>query len=270
MYARLETVTPKMAAELLRHNDSNRNLSRSLVSKYASDMKSGAWETNGETICISKDGTLKDGQHRLSAVIQANVPVQMLVVYDVEDAVHEYDRGAKRSAKNILEVNNYPKSICSPSSVGALNLLADMAGYRGITDSQLMKIADNIGKEISLSLTATNSGSNNPLSRKSGCIAAASTFMYFLTDIETPKSFFYAVNTGFVEGPSKYSAVVLRNFLLEIQKYSSRTIVRETYLQTLASLIDYRNGCPRRKKYSVKKQIPIDEAMRETIKGWLK
>ena len=81
---KLVTVTPDMAFEMLEKNTRNRKVDEKRVRQYAKDMKSSRWALNGSTIVIAEDGTLLDGQHRLWAVIEANVPVQLLIVYNAD------------------------------------------------------------------------------------------------------------------------------------------------------------------------------------------
>jgi len=93
-----EKITPDMAQEYLKFNTENyRSLSKDRVISYASDMKNGRWQFNGESIKFSENGQLIDGQHRLQAIIRAGVPVDMLVIRGVKDDVDIYDIGAQRS-----------------------------------------------------------------------------------------------------------------------------------------------------------------------------
>lgn len=96
MKAEVMTVTPELAREYLKHNESNRSLRRTRILQYAHDMKEGKWNLTGQGITFGKDGNLLDGQHRLHAVVFANVPVDFLVVTDA-DVVATYDCGLTRS-----------------------------------------------------------------------------------------------------------------------------------------------------------------------------
>lgn len=98
-------VTPGLAAEVLRRNPDNRNISPTKAEHYARDMASGRWAENGETIIISSDGLLNDGQHRMQAVIDANAPVPFLFVFGVaRDTRTTVDQGKARSAGDYLEM----------------------------------------------------------------------------------------------------------------------------------------------------------------------
>src|SRR3954467_12893306 len=71
VFAEVVDINPQLAAEMLKHNDSNRHISKNLVSKLASDIRENRWRLNGEPIILANTGELNDGQHRLSAIIEA-------------------------------------------------------------------------------------------------------------------------------------------------------------------------------------------------------
>lgn len=96
MKAEIVRVTPELAKEILKGNTCNRNISSHRVNLYANDMINGKWSLTGMGISINKDGRLLDGQHRLSAIIKANVAVDMLICSDIDNAT-EFDTGKKRS-----------------------------------------------------------------------------------------------------------------------------------------------------------------------------
>src|SRR3990172_8052075 len=79
-------VTPNPPREWLRTNTHNRKLRDRAVADYARDMTAGHWTLNGEAIKFATDGTVLDGQHRLRAVIDSDVTVQMLVVVGLDPA----------------------------------------------------------------------------------------------------------------------------------------------------------------------------------------
>lgn len=106
MQVATEIITPNIATEMLRHNKSNRTISRAVAERYAKDILNGKWKLNGESIKIAKDGTLVDGQHRLTAIVMADKKVSMLVVRDVEPAaIRTVDTGKSRSAADHLKIH---------------------------------------------------------------------------------------------------------------------------------------------------------------------
>jgi hypothetical protein len=80
-------VTPEQANKWLGANaEDQRNQRDVKIEGYARDMKAGKWHLSGDTIKLTKDGVLIDGQHRLKAVVKAGVPVYMVVVFNVDHA----------------------------------------------------------------------------------------------------------------------------------------------------------------------------------------
>ena len=107
-----ETVamTPLLAHRLLERNADNRPLREGGTSRcvqaYAAAMTRGEWVVNGAPIIVSREGLLNDGQHRLNAVVRANISVPMQITFGVErDTRHTIDQGAARTPGNILSMH---------------------------------------------------------------------------------------------------------------------------------------------------------------------
>ena len=99
-----ELITPEMAAALLETTDVNRKISKGTVQAYASDMLSGNWDEKvGVAISIDEDGKLRDGQHRLSAIVLAGISIHMWVCRNVSsDGI--YDNNRKRSNSDQISI----------------------------------------------------------------------------------------------------------------------------------------------------------------------
>lgn len=103
MHSELLTIPPNEASKYLANNPANRKINESVVRAMAEDMKAGRWMQTHQGIAISKTGRLLDGQHRLSAVIKAGVPVKMMVTFGVDEkAMDAIDQGRKRSTSDIF------------------------------------------------------------------------------------------------------------------------------------------------------------------------
>lgn len=104
-------IDPEKAAEFLARNRKNRALRWRHVRSLASDMSTGNWKLNGETIKFAADGTLLDGQHRLAAVVESGVAVEMLVVTGLSGLDQEtMDTGAKRTLSDVLALRGEENS----------------------------------------------------------------------------------------------------------------------------------------------------------------
>jgi hypothetical protein len=107
-HARIETVTPERAAQWLTLNTHNRDLVMSRVAQLAGAIERGEFKLNNDCITFSGNGDggrLDNGQHRLHAVIKAQKPVRMVVLYNVDPYAQEtMDSGRPRSFGSKLKL----------------------------------------------------------------------------------------------------------------------------------------------------------------------
>jgi hypothetical protein len=81
-YNEIVDLTPALAAAWLEKNDNNRPINWNYVSQLARDMKAGRFRCTHQGIAFDTEGRLIDGQHRLWAVLEADVTVRMRVFYN--------------------------------------------------------------------------------------------------------------------------------------------------------------------------------------------
>lgn len=99
-----EFINPEKAEMLLQSNSANRKISRGTVNSYARDIINGNWdESVGVAISIDENGVLRDGQHRLAAIIQANKGIHTWVCRNVS-ANGIYDNNRKRRASDQIAI----------------------------------------------------------------------------------------------------------------------------------------------------------------------
>lgn len=109
-FAEVITVTPALADYILQNNPDNRALKPIKQGHYATDMVSGGWELNGETIIVAKDGSLNDGQNRLRSIVEAQTPQPTFIAFGVERKTRtSVDQGAARSAGDYLTMLGIPQ-----------------------------------------------------------------------------------------------------------------------------------------------------------------
>ena len=143
-------LTPELAQQYLDKNyENNRNINWTHVEKIASDIKRGSWnedisQFNG-AICIAKDGTMIDGQHRCWAVIHANEPINTWIQYDVPKETYEFlDCSLSRRTADFLKVPN-ANAICAI----ATRTYSIEKGKNGLTNSirGVISFAQTNGKQ---------------------------------------------------------------------------------------------------------------------------
>lgn len=111
MKAKVMTIGPEQARQMLERNGRNRTVNTRAVARYANDMREGKWTLNGEPLIFDFNGNLLDGQHRLYAVIEAGISAQFLVVTDTDpDVFDTIDIGNKRTGGDILSIRGYKYS----------------------------------------------------------------------------------------------------------------------------------------------------------------
>lgn len=107
------TVTPETAKKMLYKNAVNRPLKEMTVDIYTRQMMAGLWrEETGEAIKLATDGSLLDGQHRLYAVVNANVVLKFLLVEGLDKEIFKVlDTGTKRTAGDALYTAGYSNAV---------------------------------------------------------------------------------------------------------------------------------------------------------------
>jgi hypothetical protein len=99
------SVTPAMAQTWLRNNIKNRKLRQTTVDAYARDMKAGNWLRTHQGIAFAENGELLDGQHRLSAIVQSGVAIEILVTRGLASA----EKGKKLVAQDVMDCGSVRK-----------------------------------------------------------------------------------------------------------------------------------------------------------------
>ena len=114
-----ELITPSRAKELLEANINNRRVKNEVVNRYAQDILAGRWkEDTGEVIKISKSGIVLDGQHRLYAIVKANIHVFLHIGYGIDDSVSDVlDTGSARSSSDLFVFNGIKNDTSIPSII---------------------------------------------------------------------------------------------------------------------------------------------------------
>jgi hypothetical protein len=129
---RLEVVTPEMALDWLTNQTENRNLRQQDIRVMADDMQNGRWHDNGDTIKFLKDGRLCDGQHRLHAVLEAEVNVPFHIVANLdEEALSTIDTGRARQVHDLMKILG--DKMHSPLAASCASMMVTASSQQNIT-----------------------------------------------------------------------------------------------------------------------------------------
>jgi transcriptional regulator with XRE-family HTH domain len=146
-------ITPALAKVFLQNNKSNRTISVGHVQWLAKQIEDGEWESdNGQTLALSPDGALLDGQHRLMACILANVDIDVDVLYGVpESSRGTIDVGRTRSIGDQLAIQGEKYGNQLAAAVRWVYAISNgSSGYRTSTPEVQRFLARNPGMKQSV------------------------------------------------------------------------------------------------------------------------
>lgn len=120
-------VSPALARQWLENNFRNRPLKEDVVLAYARDMRNGIWVATHQGVAFNDRDELIDGQHRLHAIVRAELTVRLMVTFGLPATIKgkemttmdAVDRGRTRSVADQLTIQHGHKhgaitaSICS-------------------------------------------------------------------------------------------------------------------------------------------------------------
>lgn len=213
------TITPKMAKEMLKMNCINRPLSQTTINAYAYDMKMGNWHKDSDSaIAFDTEGKLRNGQHRLNAIIKAGKPVTTQVCYGCQpDAI--FDAGRRRSDRDQLNItrSELPAPMRSTRFISMVRtLVTTELGARDVgakvTSGQISQYIDDHYARLS---------EFAPLMQTCVSKITINAVFYSLylaycdgVSIEDISHFIYVLRCGMAEGSIDYPIIAYRNYLL--------------------------------------------------------
>jgi len=124
--------TPELAEYILENlNINNRPRKAKKIIDYKRDMQADNWSLTGETIKFGTDGHLKDGQNRLAACVQAQVPFTTHAIFGIDpDTFHHMDTGKNRSANDVLSIMGVKNAVKMSITIKFL-----LSWFKGKTDT---------------------------------------------------------------------------------------------------------------------------------------
>lgn len=189
-------LTPVLAEALLDANEGNRRIKDRKVDDYARDMANGNWKLNGETIIVSKDGYLNDGQNRCMAVIQANKAIKTMMVFGVDrDTRDTIDHGIGRSPGDDLALNGFHDTVVLAAAARMIWQwrtygFIQHSGIKAPTRVELIELAKRNPGLVKSSLEVKSKGSK-PKALASIAILTFCNFAFKTVAHETSVAYFF-------------------------------------------------------------------------------
>ncbi len=213
-----EFITPEMAADLLETNTENRRISKGTVTAYVQDILSGNWdESVGVAISIDENGVLRDGQHRLTAIVQAGIGIHTWVCRNVSnDGI--YDNNRKRSNVDQISImrtdldNVYKTTRYISVARTIINNNTTPAARRAVTPKEIINFTDNHKEDLDgffLNIPQTS------IPKISLAVVHLALFMAYMcgVDIDDILSFYDVLCSGMSTKQEEFPIIAYRNYL---------------------------------------------------------
>ena len=119
LVSEIVSLTPVLAQLLLDRNPLNRPLSKNNKISLEQDIAADRFQFNGESIKVSNNGILCDGQHRCNAVVVTGKPIKTVITFGMSDESRfTIDTGKQKTAGDFLKMKgrSYYKELASAVS----------------------------------------------------------------------------------------------------------------------------------------------------------
>ena len=104
-HGQVMTISPELAQTMLETSPGNRDIRINRVATYSGAMTRGEWMV-AQPLMFDRNGQLRDGHHRLRALIEADMTLDFLVVTGIrEDAYRVMDVGLTRTLTDLVPVS---------------------------------------------------------------------------------------------------------------------------------------------------------------------
>lgn len=225
-----ELITPEIAASILENNNpNNRKISRGTVQAYASDMLAGNWdEETGASISIDESGVLRDGQQRLTAIVESGVSLHMWVCRNVSaDGI--YDNNRKRSNSDQISImrsdfeNVYKSTRYISIARAIITACGKGSSRRTVTPKEVIDFTDT-HKEILDGFFLNVPQTSVP--KISLGVVHLGMFCAYCggVSIEDVMNFYDVLCTGMSVNQEEFPIIAYRNYLKDIMRSPSTTM----------------------------------------------
>jgi hypothetical protein len=240
-------LTPAEAQRLLDGNTRNRTLRPEYVQQLAGAMERGEWMINGEPVQLAADGTVLNGQHRLTAVVESGVTVPMLMVRGLATSTQRtMDVGTRRTLSDVLALHGQIDTTTLAAMLGLLYRYRngdrlEYATRTAPTITQALELLDE-EPEVPEALLAARKACRGTRMRVS--VAGLMLYLFEEVDPGEGKRFFEALHDPSAEG--RGSAVVKLRALLD-RPQDEPTFKISTYVLcawTIKAFNAWREGRP--------------------------
>lgn len=252
-------VTPELARDWLAASTTrNRNLSKIRVERFALAIQRGQWRLTHQPIALDASGNILDGQHRLSAVVEAGAGAPFMIAYDADpDTFAVIDTGAARTAANALQIAGHPNAHALASATRLVLIYELCTGSTAsgavtasslITTQDVLDVLDTARGELLAQMVPMAAGIQKRARMRAGARTWLAAWLTLLHEApghdEAKRRFCDGLADGAMLAPDS-PVLVLRGYLGNAVQHSVTDRVGVMAVTTKA-FSDYVTGKPRR------------------------
>ena len=242
MQSKVEKITPKKAQEYLAQNFCNRPISPLTVQKYVRLLQKDKFHLTHQGIAFDEQGRLRDGQHRLAAIVQTNATVNMVVARGItEAAALAIDDGRKRTDSQALSmahgslVSGFIAAIAKEMFIGGQHF--------GTTAKPVvvgrLELVDFFGEHAEAIQTVRESFRDNTQGVGQSYILAAIARASYHLPAKKVKRFAEVLVSGFSKEGDE-PIITMRNYILKHKEDKRSRLMRdELYAKTEQVLLEW-------------------------------
>ena len=250
-------ITPTMALNWLENaNTNNRKVSDAYVKRLARDMKAGRWRLTHQGIAFDPHGVLLDGQNRLWAIVEADMPMEMHVWFNISpESLPVIDGVKPRTLADQLRLGKQHGQVTTKHTSTLKAMLGGMSGPMAMTPLEASDALSRHDTAVDFAISVLPRGKHICNATTRGVIARA----YYSADKGRLAEFGKMLSTGVVPSTNAAAVILLRQYLYNNAGNANYTL-RERYAKTQRALAAFLKGEPITRLMPTKQEIfPLPE-----------
>jgi hypothetical protein len=174
-------VTPELATYLLSKNKGNRPFNQANLQELKNQATSGLWREISDSIKITYEDQVINGQHRLKVIEDLKMPLSLRIETNVDPTIFTViDTGRKRSGVDTLAIKHVENASVTATTVRFLKLMEN--NFASHTKVSNQKMSEFIDSNPSLSDSVKFGVSNYKKGNRVVTAPLLSTFHFLLKD----------------------------------------------------------------------------------------
>lgn len=253
----IQRITPAIAAQMLGNRVNARPISLKTVDEISRDINAGNFHVNTDAIGFDKNGVLFNGQARLTAIIQTNKTLNIIVAKNMSDAAKITANDSRRqTAGSKLYCDGHKSAGILARSLKVLNALAHGERRMNLTSMELFAAVER-HPDLKVSVQeARKSKVAQPW-----VMAAIHYIGHYTGYPDEANDFLHTLRTGQSKS-KKDPAFVARKMLIDIRMTEDTLSLRQTMEILVAAWEAKRTG------KTVTKIKPRDGVDHYRVEGW--